>query len=481
MLPAPEPGSLPTDADRLNGWKEIASFLGKGIRTAQRWERDFGLPVRRLGANGGEIVFASKSEIAQWMLTAAHARAKAGTVTEDARDAGPGRAADVPRVTERDREPGARRQRPTRTGWWLAASIVIVAGAAGAWWISGRPRAGLAVARRPTGWDVQDNRLSVLDESGRLLWSRHIDAVLHRPSYHLHPGEVPPAARVRVEDVDDDGSREVLFAVMNFDTPRPGLLVFNADGSLRFAHSPPDAPIRFGDLSYAPDWNVQGTWTTINGNGEHSIWVLYYHKPYFPSLLVQLDPQGRTRSQYVSNGYITSVADVRWGGRDVVLVGAANNETRGASLAVFEGHTVRGSAPAGTPKYRCTNCPPGAPDLFVTFPRGCLSMGPGDTARVARVWRGAQDRIWADVEHGSFLPPSKLAAGSIVYELGPGLVPVRAEIGGNYVLLHRQELEARNAVDHPVGPRDQALAFPVRIWNGARFEDLPAAPVEVDR
>ena len=37
------------DHDRLNGWKEIAVFLGKGVRTVQRWERDHGLPIHRQG------------------------------------------------------------------------------------------------------------------------------------------------------------------------------------------------------------------------------------------------------------------------------------------------------------------------------------------------------------------------------------------------------------------------------------------------
>ena len=48
------------DRVRLNGWKEIASHLGKGVRTAQRWERNYALPSRRIGREGGEIVFAFK-------------------------------------------------------------------------------------------------------------------------------------------------------------------------------------------------------------------------------------------------------------------------------------------------------------------------------------------------------------------------------------------------------------------------------------
>lgn len=53
----------------LTSWKEIASFLGKGVRTVQRWEAQLGLPVHRpnLGAKGK--VEASKEELQTWMST----------------------------------------------------------------------------------------------------------------------------------------------------------------------------------------------------------------------------------------------------------------------------------------------------------------------------------------------------------------------------------------------------------------------------
>ena len=46
--PNSQPGTAPDAQDHLNGWKEIAAFLGKGVRTVQRWEREQGLPVHRL-------------------------------------------------------------------------------------------------------------------------------------------------------------------------------------------------------------------------------------------------------------------------------------------------------------------------------------------------------------------------------------------------------------------------------------------------
>lgn len=58
-------------ADDLNGWKEIAAHLGKAVRTAQRWEQELGMPVRRIPTPGGEIVYARSSEIDEWKQNAA--------------------------------------------------------------------------------------------------------------------------------------------------------------------------------------------------------------------------------------------------------------------------------------------------------------------------------------------------------------------------------------------------------------------------
>ncbi len=64
-------------SDRLTGWKDVAAFLGKGVRTVQRWETGLGLPIHRVGRDGGESVFAFRSEIARWQAAQELAR-KAG-------------------------------------------------------------------------------------------------------------------------------------------------------------------------------------------------------------------------------------------------------------------------------------------------------------------------------------------------------------------------------------------------------------------
>src|SRR5678815_655453 len=52
----------------IKSWKDIASYLGVGIRTAQRWTRERGLPVKQPGATRRTAVLAISDEIDRWLL-----------------------------------------------------------------------------------------------------------------------------------------------------------------------------------------------------------------------------------------------------------------------------------------------------------------------------------------------------------------------------------------------------------------------------
>lgn len=54
----------------LTCWKDIAHYLGKGVRTVQRWEQEFGLPVRRPnGIDHKSPVAAHPSDLDTWLET----------------------------------------------------------------------------------------------------------------------------------------------------------------------------------------------------------------------------------------------------------------------------------------------------------------------------------------------------------------------------------------------------------------------------
>ena len=59
----------------LTCWKDIAQYLGKGVRTVQRWEQEFGLPVRRPnGIDHKSPVTAHPADLDAWLQTRWSAR-----------------------------------------------------------------------------------------------------------------------------------------------------------------------------------------------------------------------------------------------------------------------------------------------------------------------------------------------------------------------------------------------------------------------
>jgi PAS domain-containing protein len=51
----------------LTSWKDVAAYLGKTSRTAQRWERDLGLPIHRPLNKPTGVILADSDEIDAWI------------------------------------------------------------------------------------------------------------------------------------------------------------------------------------------------------------------------------------------------------------------------------------------------------------------------------------------------------------------------------------------------------------------------------
>jgi hypothetical protein len=56
-----------SERPHLTSWKEIAEYMRCGVRTVQRYEREFGLPVRRPTGKSRGSVMATRAEIDAWV------------------------------------------------------------------------------------------------------------------------------------------------------------------------------------------------------------------------------------------------------------------------------------------------------------------------------------------------------------------------------------------------------------------------------
>ena len=66
------------NANELQGWDEIARFLGLPVATAQRWQKS-GMPVHR----GGRYVYANPEELNRWLSKESPSHFQAHIATED--------------------------------------------------------------------------------------------------------------------------------------------------------------------------------------------------------------------------------------------------------------------------------------------------------------------------------------------------------------------------------------------------------------
>lgn len=68
----------------LRSWNQVARYMGKGVRTVQRWESDFGLPVRRLGKGKKNAVIAYTADLDEWVTQQCVTRSGANSSTRHA-------------------------------------------------------------------------------------------------------------------------------------------------------------------------------------------------------------------------------------------------------------------------------------------------------------------------------------------------------------------------------------------------------------
>ena len=61
----PTPTVRPSE-DRLDSWKEIASYLNRDVTTVQRWEKREGMPIHRHLHDKIGSVYASRAELDAW-------------------------------------------------------------------------------------------------------------------------------------------------------------------------------------------------------------------------------------------------------------------------------------------------------------------------------------------------------------------------------------------------------------------------------
>lgn len=437
----------PSGDELIRYWEGIAEALQVSVKTAQRYEKEFGLPIRRKRGAKGTVIYALRSELNAWLAT------------------GPARPASE------EAAPPQHTQTSKRVAlWWAAAGLALLCGVLVL--LTSVPFS----HREAANWRTDQQRLSVIDARGALLWSHVFDFPLLPPESLR-----PPVSVGEFVDIDGDGRKEFLFLAMGTDEYKRSFYCFNDDGSVRFSVMPGQTitrTVRFGDDDFAPPFGVQRFLLADEPGGRKSVLVISYDPTWFPSVVQKYSASGKLLGEFWNPGRIYEAKVIDLGTRRLLFVGATNNELHAGSLAVLDWNHPSGFGPATIPHYQCLNCPPGTPLAYFVFPEMEVSRVINAWPTVWRVHLDAPD--WISVHVLQTREPLSVGGppgliGAAVYGLDRQLRLRSAELVEGYRVVH-SALQTLGRIDHPVGPQDEKELLPVLRWNGRAFDRILPVP-----
>jgi tetratricopeptide (TPR) repeat protein len=196
-----EPQSIADSGERLDSWKEIASYLKRSVRSVQRWEAEEGMPVHRHQHEKRGTVYAFKSELDVWWkergATLAErdvaAEVALAPIPEDA-ESGPGIGQPV-NLGEISRPSSPRRRWAVLLGAGFVLVVLVVGATA---WLSRNGSGASAGLVRPLPFQARDWVLvaGFENRSGQPLFDGTLEYALARELSNSRYVNVVPRERV---------------------------------------------------------------------------------------------------------------------------------------------------------------------------------------------------------------------------------------------------------------------------------------------
>lgn len=414
--------------DSIEGWKAIAEYFGRGVRTVQLWERELGLPVHRLQKR----VLAYTKELEEW-------RRNHTEITHSAEE-----------VEHHEAEPGVRHFGPWL--FWGAAALVLAISTLGAARFFAKPE-------RIIGFRVQGNELIATGLGGREVWHRAPPRLLNDASYRLSDIE----KRALIADLYLNGGTELIFPELTGDTTATVRVdCFDMRGKLAWefvsGHTVTDA---HGHV-FQPPFALQRE-VAVHGRGARFANVVFTsaHNFSFADQVAVVDGgTGRLLSEYWHHGHLNYIiaTDLDGDGEPEVLLGGVNDSTdyEQATVLVFDHRNIQGASTSrdGTPDFKGMG--QGSEKAIIRFPRSPVSAGL-EFNRVMDL-REAGDHIVVTVAEGT-----RTTAPCVVYEFDRQLTPVNVGLCEDFADQYL-EMRAKNPKLPALKELPAKLMLGVSVW-----------------
>lgn len=386
----------------LSSWKEIANRLDVSVRTAQLWEKERGLPVRRLRGRRGRV-FVLVAELEAWLL------------------------AEKPRFLPE----------PSRFATWTRGSIALA--------VIGIVAVAVVVAvavlagnqRLPADALVTGNALIAFDEAGDELWRRVFAGGLLAATYRTE--RFSP----QVVDLDGDGSPEVLFMYSpEVLDESDELICYSAAGEelWRFDST---ASLATATEEFDPTYRISNVTVADLGDGKQSIVFTVHHYLQYPTRVLVVSAEGVVSTDYWHVGHIgvgsgqLQLGDLDGDGRLEIYASGVNNARDQATLVVLDPFTMRGAGTEENPEYQFAGLEPGHELARLFFPRSSLSEY-SYRYNIARSVTVHSDSLMVEILESV----GDLGSPTVMYALDQSLRVRKVIPSDSYIGMHRRLYEA---------------------------------------
>ncbi len=327
----------------LSSWKEIAAYLRVGVRTAQMWEQERGLPVRRIPGPRGRVL-ANVQELEAWKNSG---RESSGNAPSE--------------------EPPVQ---PTNRRYFAAA--IVAASLIPLLLAAFTLKRYMLAPEVPASYRLDPYGLTVLDSKGGELWRAEFRTQLSLPTY-----QEDPAQFVWIGDLNGDGRREVLFAKFSADLSQSAPLICYSDGGVELWRFTPGRRVRSSTEEFAPTYGIRRFAVgALRRHVPRTIVVTSSHRVYYPNQVVLLSSQGTLLREYWHSGNLfkLQVADLNRDGVDEIYLAGINNGWKAATLVVLDpDHFGGASQEPEAPDHQLLGFERGVERARVILPRSCLN------------------------------------------------------------------------------------------------------------
>lgn len=324
--------TYPKEADLLESWKEISEYLNRDIKTCQRWEIKFGLPIHRLEGSPRSRVFAYRHELDTWFKE---------------------------KFTNSIAPSKQKRRNFSTIKSALALAGIIIAAAVVTLLIKINEN-----SKEIADFRIEGSKLIFLNNKKRPIaeFDTNFDNLQlesHYKSYadnryFTHEANFLPLM-VR-KDLDQNGKKEFLFAVYTTEHTRSDkLFCFSPTGEMIWEFKAGKMQ-KFGGKFYPDDYRILGIGAEdLNQDGKFEIIVLANHLNSFPSQMILLDYEGRQIGEYWNSGHLTDYCffDINNDGTKEIILTGQNEEYQKPCSLILDLNHIEGFSPQDNYQYRC--------------------------------------------------------------------------------------------------------------------------------